>query len=323
MAFIRDPEAARAELQQIRAAISCALVLEQEGFCIDKRESSRRCQKYRSTDGRIVIVSHEGRGWWDAHDTVAKGDVLSLLQHLQPGLTFGQVRRKLRPMIGMAPRDIPFVRKSRAASTVHSVAARWGKMPAVADGSPAWRYLTEARALPAEIVQAAIEQDVVREGRCGTACFAHRDAGGILTCFEMRGPRFRGCPEGSTKTLFRFGGAGDTPVRRVIVTEAAIDALSVASLDLTREGTLYISTAGGVGPEGIRSLTALLAALPDAQMLVAVDRGTGGERLTATLSTLADEAGVTRARILPFDGHKDWNAVLQSRRGGGNKQSAA
>ena len=322
MAFIRDPEAARTELRQIRAAISCALVLEQEGFCIDKRESSRRCQKYRSTDGRIVIVSHEGRGWWDPHDTVAKGDVLALLQHLQPGLTFGQVRRKLRPLIGMAPREIPFPRRSRA-SAAHSVATRWGKMPAVARGSPAWCYLTEARALPSEIVQAAIEQDVVREGRCGTACFAHRDAGGILTCFEMRGPRFRGCPEGSTKTLFRFGGAGDTPVRRVIVTEAAIDALSVASLDLTREGTLYVSTAGGVGPEGIRSLTALLAALPDAQMLVAVDRGTGGERLTATLSTLAEEAGVTRARILPFDGHKDWNAVLQNRRAEGEKRPAA
>ena len=195
------------------------------------------------------------------------------------------------------------------------MADRWGRLPAVQQGSPVWRYLTEARALPDEIVRSAIRQDVLREAWGGTACFSHRDQGGILTSFEMRGPDFRGCPADSIKTLFRFGAEG-TVIRRLVVTEAAIDALSVASLDLSREGTLYFSTAGGVGPEGIAALRALLAATASGQLLIAVDRGTGGERMTATLSALAEAAGVVHVRALPFDGRKDWNAVLQGRRGG-------
>ena len=312
MTFIRDPDAAHAELEQIRASVSCAIVLEQEGFRIDKRESSRRCQKYRSDDGRIVIVNHEGRGWWDPHDSVAKGDVFKLVQYLQPGLTLGHARQKLRPMIGLAPREIPAGRTTR--SPLPSVPDRWGRRPAVRQGSPVWRYLTEVRALPDEIVQAAIRQDVLREGRHGTACFSHRDQAGILTSFEMRGPDFRGCPVDSIKTLFRFG-TQETVIRRLVVTEAAIDALSVASLDLSREGTLYLSTAGGIGPEGITALRALLAATVSGQLVIAVDRGTGGERMTATLSSLAEAAGVAHTRVLPFDEQKDWNAVLQGRRG--------
>ena len=313
MTFIRDPDAARAELEQIRASVSCAIVLEQEGFRIDRRESSRRCQKYRSDDGRIFIVNHEGRGWWDPHDSVAKGDVFKLVQYLQPGLTIAQAWQKLRPMIGLAPREVSAGRSTR--SELRPVADRWGRLPAVRQSSPVWRYLTGIRALPDEIVQAAIRQDVLREGRKGTACFSHRDQAGILTSFEMRGPEFRGCPTDSTKTLFRFG-TEDAVIRRLVVTEAAIDALPAASLDLTREGTLYLSTAGGIGPEGTTALKALLAATAGGQLLIAVDRDTGGERMAATLSALAEAAGVAHTRILPFDGQKDWNAVLQGRRGG-------
>ena len=313
MTFIRDPDAARAELEQIRANVSCAIVLEQEGFRIDRRESSRRCQKYRSDDGRIFIVNHEGRGWWDPHDSVAKGDVFKLVQYLQPGLTLAQAWQKLRPMIGLAPREVYAGRRTR--SVLPPVADRWGRLPAVRQDSPAWRYLTGIRALPDEIVQAAIRQDVLREGRQGTACFSHRDQAANLTSFEMRGPEFRGCPADSTKTLFRFG-AEDAVIRRLVVTEAAIDALSVASLDLTREGTLYLSTAGGIGPEGITALKALLTATVGGQLLIAVDRDTGGERMAATLSALAEAAGVVHTRVLPFDGQKDWNTVLQGRRGG-------
>lgn len=302
-------------MQEIRAGVTCAVVLEQEGFLLDKKESTRNSPKYRSQDGRIVIVNHQGQGWWDPHDTHARGDVFTLVQHLNPGLTLGHVRQWLRPMIGRAPTETPLQRSTQREKPKVPVAEQWAKHRMVRPGSPVWRYLTEVRALPAGIVETAVRQDVLREGYFGTALFPHRDADSILTNFEMRGPDYRGCPRGGDKTLFRFRAAGTT-VTRLVVTEAAIDALSFASLDQLRPGTLYVSTAGGMGPKTVTALEALLrdlAAVPDGKLVIGTDLGQGGDRYAAALTAMAEAAGVWSGRILPFDDAEDWNAVLVRR----------
>jgi len=91
-----------AELSELRAGVSCALLLERDGYSLDKADSTRRCLKYRRGAGEVLIVNHEGQGWWDPMSQ-AKGDVFTLAQHLEPGLNFGQVRKLLRGMVGMAP----------------------------------------------------------------------------------------------------------------------------------------------------------------------------------------------------------------------------
>ena len=90
------------ELEKLRAGVSCAVLLERHSppWQFDKRESTQHCLKYRRGQGEIILVTHEGRGWWDPSST-AKGDVFSLVQHLEPGLNLGQVRRVLRPLAGL------------------------------------------------------------------------------------------------------------------------------------------------------------------------------------------------------------------------------
>ncbi len=104
------------ELEQLRAGVRCAVLLERSGYQIDPGESSRRCQKWRRGPGEIVIVNHEGRGWWDPQrpgsDRTGKGDVFSLTQYLDPSLNFGQVRKLLHGMIGLAP-SYPAVERPR------------------------------------------------------------------------------------------------------------------------------------------------------------------------------------------------------------------
>ncbi|MGI4943450.1 MAG: hypothetical protein ACRYHQ_23275 [Janthinobacterium lividum] len=51
-----------AELEQLRAGVSCAVLLERNGYQVDEKESTRGSQKWRRGTGEIVIVSHEGRG---------------------------------------------------------------------------------------------------------------------------------------------------------------------------------------------------------------------------------------------------------------------
>jgi len=54
------------------------------------------------TKGEILIVNHEGKGWWDPQSD-AKGDVFDLVQHFDLDLNFGQVRKALREFIGPNP----------------------------------------------------------------------------------------------------------------------------------------------------------------------------------------------------------------------------
>lgn len=306
-----------AELEQIKAGVSCAVLLERHPppWRLDAHESTRRCLKYRRGRGEILLVSHEGRGWWDPCSS-ARGDVLSLVQFLQPGLNLGQVRQVLRPLLGLSPSFPEHLRRSASNKPLLPVALRWTRRPLPARNSPAWHYLTRMRRLPPSVVLAAVRAGTVREGPRASGWFAHRDPAGRLTGIEMRGPQYRGFSPGGEKTLFRLPGArlpGSTRLRRVIVAEAAIDALSVAAVERLRADTLYTATAGGMGPGTITALEHLLAelaAVPGAVLLAASDADPAGERHAGRLSEIARAAGVRFQRLPPPPGHKDWNEVL-------------
>ena len=120
-------------------------------------------------------------------------------------------------------------------------------------GSRAWSYLSEQRRIPASILTAAVEVDIARDGPFGSAWFAHRGGDGSVTHVEIRGPDYKGSLNGGTKTLFRFGWAGKG-VCRLAVTEAPIDAFSVAAIEGVRPDTLYLATGGGIGPGTVAAM---------------------------------------------------------------------
>src|ERR1700676_2232773 len=71
------------EIKELREKVGCAALLEKQGWKVDINESTRRAIKY-CRDSKIVIVIHDGRGWFDPLST-AKGDVFSLAEHLGAG----------------------------------------------------------------------------------------------------------------------------------------------------------------------------------------------------------------------------------------------
>ena len=107
-------ERARPEIDELKASVSCATVLERLSpvWRLDAAESTRRSLKYRRGAGEIVIVNHDGRGWWDPLSP-AKGDIFTLVRHLDPGLNFGAARRVLRGFVGIAPAFPPALRARR------------------------------------------------------------------------------------------------------------------------------------------------------------------------------------------------------------------
>src|SRR5580658_6988326 len=87
-----------------------------------------------------MIVSHAGRGWWDPTSD-AKGDVFGLVQRLEPGLTFGHARKRLREFAGLSPSFPPADRAGRRRGLDRPVAERWAERKAVRPNSTTWRYL--------------------------------------------------------------------------------------------------------------------------------------------------------------------------------------
>lgn len=119
-------------------------------------------------------------------------------------------------------------------------------------------------------------------------------------------PKWRGFATGGTKELFRFG-AHDA--LRVAVTEAAIDALTLAALEDQRPDTLYVSTGGGWAPMTSGALSTL-ARRTGVELVAATDNDAQGETFAARLKAIADDAGCGSIRLTPPVG--DWNEVLQS-----------
>lgn len=304
-----------ADRDAIKSGVSCALLLEQHGYALDKRESTRACLKYRRAAGEIIIVNHEGRGWWDT-GSQEKGDVFALARRLLPDTGFRQVCVALGGLVGVQPDGAVYVRERAAADeTVEPPPARWARKRTLRRGSQVWDYLTRERCLPDWVVRRAITLDCVRDGY-KAAWFAHRDPQGQVCGAELRGPDTHLCIKASTKTLFRFQPHAGT-VTRLVVCEAAIDALSFAALDDDRtNGSLYTSTGGGLGPETIEALRTHLremASLPDAILVIATDDDDAGDRYADTLCDLACDEGVEVMRRLPPDRAKDFNQTLKNR----------
>lgn len=296
----------REEIEKLREAVSCAAVLEQAGFAVDMKESTRRAIKFRR-GAEIIIVTHDGRGWFDPLSD-DKGDVFALaclLEHLG----FSEAVGRIGDLIGYRAAPVLW-KKPPSKVEPADILARWQGRRLPATGSGAWRYLCWSRAIPITILRSAIAQGIVREGPFGSMWAAHTDSAGLVVGWEERGPDWRGFSTGGSKVLFRFG-APDAI--RVCVTEAAIDAMSLAAAEDLRDDSLYLSTGGGWSPKTEAALVALLAR-PGVELVCATDANDQGDAFARRLQALAVEVNRPALRLRPPA--DDWNEVLQARKKG-------
>lgn len=296
----------RADLDALRGKVSCCVVLEKAGFALDVKESTRKAAKYRRA-AEIIIVIHEGRGWFDPLGD-AKGDVFALVEYLE-GARFVDVIRYLAELVSFVPSQPLWRQDSKERLPDRPPIQRWTLRDTPRPGSATWRYLCETRGLPERILRMAVSADILREGPHGSMWAAHTDNDGALTGWEERGPQWRGFASGGKKSLFRLGPPGGV---RLCVTEAAIDVMSLASLEGVRGDSLYVSTAGGWSPVTARSLREL-ALRTDTQLVAATDANRQGNVFAERLRDIAKEVGCGWQRLTPPG--KDWNDVLRERRG--------
>lgn len=295
------------DIEELRSRVPCAAVLQKAGFAIDLKESTRKAVKYRRGDD-IIIAIHDGKGWFDARSE-AKGDVFSLVMHLD-SIAFAEATQRVSDLVGFVPSEPIWTRQARERDPDIGIAERWRARRKPWRGSMSWRYLRDERALPETVIRAAIQQDRLREGPRGSMWAAHVDETGAATGWEERGPEWRGFASGGGKVLF---GLGPIAAIRLCVTEAAIDAMSLAALEELRSDSLYLSTGGGWAPATVAAIRAL-ASRPGALLVAATDNNAQGEVYAERIATIAAAATADYRRQKPVQ--EDWNEDLRASKGG-------
>ena len=290
-------------MEALRAKVSCEAVLEKTGFEIDLKESTRRAVKYR-LGSSIIIVTHGGRGWFDPLSD-EKGDVFALAMFVER-IPFPPAAHAVASLIGFQL-SRPEWKSQQTSGPVQDIGERWRNRRAPSSGSGAWCYLSWARCVPTAIVRQAIREEVLREGPFGSMWAAHVDNNSRVVGWEERGSDWRGFSTGGSKVLFRFG---PSDASRLCVTEAAIDAMSLAALEGLRAGTLYLSTGGGWSPATDAAL-ADLAARPGSNLVAATDANSQGDAYAERLRIIAESVGCDWQRLRPPT--EDWNQVLQNK----------
>ena len=304
----------KAELEELKHKVPCAAVLERAGFALDVQESTRKAMKYRR-EASIIIVIHEGKGWFDPLGD-GKGDVFRLIEHLE-GVPFVDAMNDVAGLVGFVPSEPVWQRQSREREPDLSIAERWQARRKPWRGSATWRYLAEARRLPERIVRAAITANVLREGPHGSMWAAHLGEGDVVTGWEERGPGWRGFATGGAKVLFRLGAS---QAQRLCVTEAAIDAMSLAALEDLRADTLYLSTGGGWSPATAMTIRSLVER-PGVNLVAATDNNKQGDVYATRLLAIGEETGCKAERLRPVA--DDWNADLKMRMEEGERREAS
>ncbi len=294
----------KAELEGLKDKVPCTAVLERAGFSLDVKESTRKAMKYRR-EAAIIIVIHDGRGWFDPLGD-DKGDVFRLVEHLE-GVPFVEAMTDVARLVGFVPSEAVWQRESREREPDLSIPERWQARRFPWRGSATWRYLAEGRHLPERIIRAGIGAGVLREGPHGSMWAAHVDTDGTITGWEERGPDWRGFATGGAKVLFRLG---RPDALRLCVTEAAIDAMSLAALEGLRADTLYFSTGGGWSPATDAALR-VLAGKPGVELVAATDNNKQGDIYADRLLGLAEKTGCCGDRLRPVA--DDWNTDLKTR----------
>ena len=317
----------RRDLETLRGQVSCVAVLESNGWAIDIKESTRRAVKYRRGQGEIIIITHGGLGWFDPLSD-AKGDVFALSQHLGK-FGFVEALDAVSQLTNFQASQPMWKRLVRSSDHHATIVARWAARPRIKRGSLAWHYLNNTRGIPPDILDMAIAQDCIREGPYGSIWAAHIDLDGMITGWEERGPDrhqdslraaqcaiqdrsasgWRSFATGGSKLLFQFG---NPMPKRLCVTEAAIDALSLAALEFSIpelfQVSLYVSTGGGWSRDAGAQLCKF-AQTCGLHLVAATDRNRQGEIYAERLRVLALDVGCQFSRLLPT--YEDWNDDLK------------
>jgi hypothetical protein len=271
------------------------------------QQDARDKHKWRGASCIVTITNEQFHDWTAAR---GGGGAIDLVMHVQntdfktavdwlAGQSLPPVQREIRSEPEVRPFELP-------ASDEHN----WATVK---------QYLVEARGLPEKWVDGLHRQGLVYADAYRNAVFLRHQLGedenwsrGHPTGANLRGTTveqpFHGLAAGSARDNGWFWiRLGQGEVQRVVLTESAIDALSLAVLEREQASpesgvTVYLSTdgSGAIPTEALQSVIA-----EGGPVMVAFDADKAGEQMAWRVA----EAVPGVQRMVPAVG-KDWNERL-------------
>lgn len=288
-------------------------VVETLGLSHDKRDRGIWVD-----DEGVNKISLDGQKWFDHRQAVGGGGAIDLVKHvLRVG--FRDAVAWLGFEIGRKPAERAVAAHAAAGASREVASAMRDAQPFQPPAKVPSTFQRVRRYLQGRGISAATLGKLDIEGRLlsderGNAVFLALDGAGRPRGAEIRGTGekpFHGHATGSSRVLpWSFDGLGKN-VRRLVLCESAIDAMSFYELDRD-ENTRFIST-GGARPTCPEAVLPGISAGKWDEVVIAYDNDQVGEKFGDALEAELSAAGAHVSRRRPVG--KDWNDDLKALKG--------
>jgi len=293
----QNANAAKEATARLRA-IDLRDVLRAAGLEPSKRDKARWVD-----DEERFAITIDGTKWFDQRAGTGKGGAIDLVQHLL-SCDFATARAWLASRFNagqvVADQVAQVEIKARAELAAAKPIDFVPPDPSPENWPKVRKYLIEARALPAKLIDAKHEVGDIYADERANAVFLARDSQGMPVGAEIRGTEpsrpYKGHALGSRRDRGVFS-VGNPAASIVVVVESAIDAMSYVVLKLLNGLRDVMRTTLVVSTGGVRNKPP--TGTENKRLLCAYDDDKAG-----------NAAGTWGERLRPV-GHKDWNAQLQ------------
>lgn len=292
------------ELQRFKTEINLSEYLASHGFELDEHKSCTSYAVMRKNDLKYVVTQDRNDAHYvftDAHNPANSGSVIDACQSLT-GKNLGQVRKELRHWIGA---NKPSFSNKKYQKNIKKSETDFAKVAVAFDNAKSvfdYSYF-ESRCIEKSTVNAFSE--TIKQSVGSTILFRHFNAENpAVSGFEYKSKDYAGFSKGGQKGLCVFRQSDPAELKKVVICETAIDALSKAQLDKMPRDTAYVSLAGNPSLEQLEQLKAVVQHY-DLDAVIAVDRDPGGDLIAEQILKVLPGT----SRTVP--GGKDWNEDLQ------------
>jgi 5S rRNA maturation endonuclease (ribonuclease M5) len=288
------------ELESFKTKIPLDAFLESYGWeaKASKNSATVELKKGKNT---ILVSKNEGSGhyiYFERHGTTS-GTIVDYMQKYEGISNLGEIRKKLRPAIGIAPNLQARARKLQSTSLPEAqINAAWEAMPAYTGN-----YLSKKRGLTKE----TLSKFDVRQNASGKACFRHRHTGNTENTYgwEEKGEGWKSFSTGGKKALF-YEEVGTGPTK-IIIGEATVDLMSYEQLHGSELGgrRIYMGTSGSISKEQHGAIKAAMASSGNTPVILVLDNDEKGIEMAAAIKEY-----IPRAEMHLATKGKDWNEEL-------------
>jgi hypothetical protein len=267
--------------------------------------------------GEGHVIRLEGRKWYDDGAERAHGTgSIDLVKHLAK-CDYSQALAWLRDKVGTAQAAEAHALRQKDAAVDTTKAAIAAEFEPPTPNPWNWprvkKYLTDVRKLPEYLINRLHEKSMIYADDRYNAVFKMFDSKGRTVGAELKGSNihspFTGLAPGSKRIDGQFVLPVGAAPTKVVVTEAAIDAISYASThQVDKDGYIVVSTSGARST--LEWLDEMLAR--ELELVVAYDNDKTGNAKADNLIAAYRAKGGKATRERPPAWCKDWNDMLTS-----------